>query len=143
LNWFLWILLAFLLGIVSWFVYIKYGRTVEDVIGVEGAPRKKRFDFKRKAKGMIKKAEGLFEKGEEKEAYSMVASALRLYLIWKNGLKKEMSSDEVLDFLKCEKLSYREEAKCFDLCSLVSFAKYKTNKKDFGKILKIVWKVVG
>ena len=53
------------------------------------------------------------------------------------GLKKEVTNDEIIRYLKNKNNNIKSIKECFDLCSLVEFAKYKTNKKDFEKIIKL------
>ncbi len=95
-----------------------------------------RFDYVSEARKMLNEAGKLFEGHHYKDAYGRANQALRLYFSWRYGLKKEITNDEILDFLK-KKMDVSKLKECFDLCSLVEFAKYKPNKKDFDKIVEI------
>ena len=41
-----------------------------------------------------------------------------------------------------EKQNYKEIKECFDICSLVNFAKYEANEEDFNKIIKTAEKII-
>jgi hypothetical protein len=104
--------------------------------------QKKPFNYKIEADKLLKQAERLFKKKKYKDAYGKAGQALRLYLSYENGLKKELTNDDVIKYLKQKNKSYKDIKKCFDLCSLVEFAKYKENKKDFDEIIKITGKTI-
>ena len=53
-----------------------------------------------------------------------------------------ITNDLIIKFLKSEKKDIKEIKECFDLSSLVEFARYQANKKDFEKIIKIVEKKI-
>ncbi|NIA04107.1 MAG: hypothetical protein GWP09_02035, partial [Nitrospiraceae bacterium] len=46
------------------------------------------------------------------------------------------------EYLKKHKLNYKDAKRCFDLCSLVEFAKYEANEKDFNQIISYAEKVI-
>ncbi|MBU0757771.1 MAG: hypothetical protein KKF44_06895 [Nanoarchaeota archaeon] len=103
---------------------------------------KKPFDHLAESKKLLRKSKGLFEEKKYKDAYGTAAQALRLYLSYENRLNKELTNDDLVDVLKKKKTQYKDVKECFDLCSLVEFAKYKANKKDFDRIVKIVEKKI-
>ena len=133
---YLWLLLL-IIAILAYFLYKKKKTVVE----VEQKTAK-HFDYTAEAKKMLSEAEELFEAGHYKNAYGKAAQALRMYLSHKNGLKKELTSYELLEHLKGKPLK-KDVKECLDLCSLVEFAKYKANKKDFSKITSIAGKIIG
>ncbi|MBW2989763.1 DUF4175 domain-containing protein [Candidatus Woesearchaeota archaeon] len=100
------------------------------------------FDYIAESRAMLEKAKELFRKKEYKESYGKAGQALRLYLSYKNKLKKELTNDDMISHLKKNKKPYKEVKGCFDLCSLVEFAKYKANKEDFGRIMEYAEKVI-
>ena len=66
-----------------------------------------------------------------------------MFLSYENGLKRELTNDEVVDCLKDQSIGHMKIKECFDLCSLVEFAKYKANNDDFEKILVEAQGVIG
>jgi len=109
-------------------------------ISTEVIPRKKPFDYRKAALQRIAKAEKFFENGRMKEAYAKVSEGVRLY--FKHSLKgqgkgqasalEEFTSTDILRLLKKDnKKIFNETKKCFEICDLVKFAKYKPNEKDF------------
>ena len=67
---------------------------------------------------------------------------MRLFLSYENELNKEITNDEIINYLMNHKQKYEEAKECFDLCSLVEFAKYEINKEDFDRIIRYVKKVI-
>ena len=107
-------------------------------------PVKKKMNYRNESRKILKRAESLFKSGQEKESYGVAARALRFFLRYKNGLGKELNNEEIIDILEKDgDKVYRKCEKCFDLCNLVSFAKYQTNKKDFSEIVKKVREIIG
>ena len=96
----------------------------------------KPLDYLTEAKRMVDEAEDLFSRGQEKDAYEMVSQAIRFYFSHKLDVGKEMVNTELLNLLKRRGIDTREVWDCLNLCSLVEFAKYKTNKNDFDEIIK-------
>jgi hypothetical protein len=143
MNLIIWIIpiILVILTIILYIIYNKYikkNKRIEPIITSNKIP----FDYKIEAKKLLKEAEKLFTKRKYKDAYGKAGQALRLYLSYQNGIKKEMTNDEVIKHLKQKNKSFKEIKKCFDLCSLVEFAKYNINKKDFDEILKITGKTI-
>ena len=108
--------------------------------------KKRKVNPGKAALGKLRRAETLFEEGKMKEAYTAVSEAVRYY--YKRTLdhsgEKELTSTEAIRLLKEADSSDVAKAKeCFSLCDLVKFAKYKPNKKDFGRILKLGREIVG
>ena len=91
---------------------------------------------------MLEKSKEQFDLKEYKDAYGTAGQALRIFLSYENKLNKEITNDEIINYLRNHKKSYKEIKECFDLCSLVEFAKYEANNKDFEKIVKMVKKVI-
>lgn len=135
---YLWILpIALLMGILlAYFAYKKFQK--KDVPETKTKEHtEKQFDYKAEAAKLLKKAEEQFEQGKHKDAYGTAGQALRLYLSYEHGLRKETTNDEIITHLRKNKKQHKEIKECFDLCSLVEFAKYEANKKDFEKIIRL------
>ena len=137
-----WILLVlFLLGIVGYFMYKKFSKKPKEEI-IEKKIIEKPFDYKAESLEMLERAKGLFKKEQYKEAYMVAGQSLRLYLSYKNDLKKEITNDEIIEHLRKHKKPFKDSKECFDLCSLVEFAKYQANKKDFDRIVRYANKIM-
>lgn len=91
---------------------------------------------------MLEKARRLFDKGEHKDAYMLAGQALRLYLGYKNSLTRETTNDELIAYLKKRRKPFRKAKECLDLCSLVEFARYEANRRDFERITTSIMELV-
>ena len=125
--------------LIGYFVYRKYFKKVRK--DTKESPKisvEKPFDYKTEARKLLNESKILFKKEKYKDAYEKAGQALRLYLSYENGLKKEVTNDEIIKYLKENNKESKHIKECFDRCSLVEFAKYEANKKDFDKVLEIV-----
>lgn len=139
-RYFIWIAFwVILFGVIFYFAYKRYFKKskndTEEILDV--IVEEKPFDYRRESKKLIKEAIKLFDNKKHKDAYEKAGQSLRLYLSYKYDMKKETTNDNIIEVLKKENKDVKNIKKCFDLCSLVEFAKYKSNKKDFGDIVKI------
>ncbi|MBD3204433.1 hypothetical protein GF327_09150 [Candidatus Woesearchaeota archaeon] len=136
-----WWLILFAIPLIGFLIYKKlHKKPVEKKIGKKKPA--KPFDHKKEAKMLLAKAGELFSKKKYKDAYGTAAQAIRLYLAYENRLNKELANDDIIMYLRNNKKPYKNIKKCFDLCSLVEFAKYKANKKDFDKIMNLGKKII-
>ena len=135
----LWLLVIFTaLLLVSYFIYKKYYKKIKKIEKeIKNVVIEKQFDYKEEASRLLNHAKDLFEKEKYKDAYEKAGQAIRLYLSYKHGLKKEVTNDEIIKYLKDKNKEIKPIKECFDLCSLVEFAKYKANKRDFEKIVEL------
>jgi hypothetical protein len=132
--WLLPLILAALIGTLLYMNYTKREIPDEDIQQiVEPEP----FDYKAAARTMLDEAVTLFGEKKYKEAYSILGQAVRLFLRYEHGLDREITNDEIIDYLKTHRKSYEELKECFDLCTLVVFAKYEPNESDFATIMAI------
>ena len=140
-NYWLILLLILFLAVLVYIAYRKISKkTSEEVIVKKSISSP--FDYKAESSALLKKSKQLFEKKEYKDAYMLAGQSLRLYLSYKNNLEKEITNDEIIEHLRKHKKSFKEAKACFDLCSLVEFAKYQANKEDFNKIIKHIVNIV-
>ena len=140
----IWIILVFIILVLSYYIYNRYFAKKKTIFPeIKPKIAEKPFDYKKGARKLLEKSKILFTEGEYKDAYEKAGQALRLYLSYKYGLKKETTNDEIIKFLKEKKIDSKNIKECFNLCSLVEFAKYKESKKDFGKIIEIIKGIVG
>jgi len=132
------ILLLVALIMAGYFVYKKYYKKIKKVENeIKNIIIEKPFDYKKESSKLLNRAKVLFEKEKYKDAYEKAGQAIRLYLSYKHGLKKEVTNEGVVRYLKNKNKKIKSIKECFDLCSLVEFAKYKANKRDFEKIVKL------
>ena len=137
---FYWLLLIFLVGFFGFLIYSKYKK--KQIILESFTPIEDNFNYKNLSIKMLNNAKRLFKEEKYKDAYGKSAQALRLFLSHKYGLKKEITNDNMVKFLIKNDEPYKKIKECFDLCSLVEFAKYKANKKDFDKIINTAEKII-
>jgi len=139
-NYFWVVVFLVLLSILGyiWYNKLKKEKTPEGIKKTVEKP----LDYRKESFRMLEKAKKLFDKKEFKDAYMLAAQSLRLYLSYENNLKKEITNDEVLNSIRKNKKHYKDAKECFDLCSLVEFAKYEANKNDFEKIVSYVEKML-
>ncbi|HMA83821.1 MAG TPA: hypothetical protein VKP59_06290 [Candidatus Thermoplasmatota archaeon] len=139
----LWItpLFVFVLVIVL-FIYLKYGKNKADESVDSKMIMKKPFDYKKEAKRLLIAAERLYKQGDHKMAYAKAGQSLRLYLSYEYGLKKEVTNEDILHFLKDKRFPYDEIKQCFEMCSLVEFAKYTGSDYDFKQVYSTVSSIV-
>jgi len=100
------------------------------------------FDFVFEARKLLVEAKTSFEQLAYKDAYGKAGQSLRLYLSYKNSLNKELTNDEITRHMMAQNQDFKPYKDCFDLCSMVEFAKYQPNSEDFGKITGFVESVV-
>lgn len=136
-----WILLVLLLVILGYLAYKRFSKKSKPKLEVKKKTEKS-FDYRSESIRLIEKSKRLFEQKRYKDAYGTAAQGLRLFLSYENKLNKEITNDEIINFLKNNKKEYKEAKECFDLCSLVEFAKYKANEKDFDRIIRKARRII-
>jgi len=138
-----WILLILLLlTVFGYFAYKRLNNKPHQETDVVEKKKEKLFDYKSESIKLLEKSKKLFRQEQYKDAYGTAGQALRLFLSYENKLNKEITNDEIIKYLRYHKQEYKEAKECFDLCSLVEFAKYKANKKDFDKIINHAKKII-
>jgi hypothetical protein len=101
------------------------------------------FDYKDEARKMLLKAKGLFESGNEKDAFEKISHAIRFYFSNKIGINMEITNAELFNILGKKGVGQLSEVKeCLDLCSQVEFAKYKPYESDFNRALNIARSII-
>ncbi|MCC7574787.1 DUF4175 domain-containing protein [Candidatus Woesearchaeota archaeon] len=137
-----WVLpVIILLALVGYFAYKKLHQKPEPESVIKKKIEKP-YDYKKESLKLLEKSKKEFAFKKYKDAYGTAGQALRLYLSYENKLNKEITNDELIDYLKQNKKSHKEIKECFDLCSLVEFAKYEANKKDFERIIDIATNII-
>jgi hypothetical protein len=123
----------------AYLLYIKYKRKDEDI---PVQKREKPIDYKKEALKLLEEAKDLWKSKKEKDAYGKAASAIRFYYSYKLNIKTELTNTDLIKNLKKNKIEYSNTQKCLNLCGLVEFAKYQTNKKDFDEIIALALIVI-
>jgi HEPN domain-containing protein len=139
--WF-WLLLLMLITITGYLIYKKYLKKPDNTDEAKPVLKEQPFDYTSAAEKMIAEAVECFENGDYKEAYGKAGQALRLFISYENKLNKELTNDEVIDYLKEHGMKYEQVEECFELCSLVEFAKYKASREDFDMIISAAKEVI-
>ena len=144
MNVFFWII-PIIMGslFVAFYFYYRYQKK-KRILESDGTKHsvEKPFDYKSEAKRLLLEAEELYRQKKYKDAYGKAGQALRLYLSYEYGLRKELTNEEIIRFLKTKKQPYSEIKRCFDLCSLVEFAKYTADEKEFHTIRSTVGNII-
>jgi len=124
----------------AYLVYNKYSGKKEQKTLVEEKIQlqQENFDFRKEAEKLIEKSISLYEEKQFKEAYGNAAQALRLYLSYKYGLKKEVTNSELINYLKNKGIEYEKFDKCLQLSSLVEFAKHMPDDGEFEEMIKTI-----
>ncbi|MFH2028636.1 MAG: hypothetical protein ABIJ08_05830 [Nanoarchaeota archaeon] len=131
----IWAIVVLALVLVLSYIYKKYFKKKEEV-GAERAVERP-IDFRKEALKILEGAKKLFDEGDQKDAYGKAAEAIRFYYSYKIGSKTEITNSELIRLLKGKKINFEETLKCLNLCGLVEFAKYNSNKEDFDEIIEL------
>jgi len=100
-------------------------------------------DYRANAKQMLAEAQKLFDNKQEENAYMKVSGAVRYFFKHELNHMEDFTDDELIKYLDKKKHQKTKDVKkCLNLCSLVKFAKYKTNKKEFMEIFDNAEKVI-
>lgn len=126
--------------VLAYLVYNKYsGKKERKTLVEEKIPlREENFDYSKEAEKLVEKAMSLYEEKQFKEAYGTAAQALRLYLSYKYGLKKEVTNSELINYLKSKGVEYKKFDRCLQLSSLVEFAKHIPDDGEFEEMIETI-----
>ncbi len=117
--------------------YFRWKRNVSSSASPLPASPEPAFDYHQSAEKMLAEAKTLYDLGKGKEAYGKAGASLRLFLSHKYQLRKEVTNTEIIRLLRKQKIELKEIDECLGLCSLVQFAKYSPDDKDFSRILEL------
>ena len=100
-------------------------------------PKLKSFEHILESKKLISRAQQYHDKGEYKEAFGTAGKAIRLFLSYDAGLKREITSEELIRLI--QKHNYPKDAirECLKITDLVEFAKSSATEDDFQKIISL------
>ncbi|HKO40116.1 MAG TPA: hypothetical protein VJU85_02560 [Nitrososphaeraceae archaeon] len=88
-------------------------------------------------KKLISQAQQYYDQGEYKEAFGTAGKAIRLFLSHDAGLKREITSQELIRLIQQKHNNYPLDAirECLKTTDLVEFAKSNATEDDFKKII--------
>lgn len=125
--------------VAGWFVYRKYlNKSAALPVQPVEKPTNAEIDYVAVSGGMIREARGLFERGEEKEAYAKVSEALRFYFSHKFGVDRELTGIETVHLLEKENRDVQKVRECLNQCELVEFAKSEPDEVEFWNVAESV-----
>ena len=101
---------------------------------IQEIPKEKQFDHVLASQNLIKETKDNFKEGKYKDAYGKVSQAIRLFLSYDLNLNKEITNEDILSYLKNTKYPANEINNCFNISTLVEFAKYVPNQEEFEKL---------
>ena len=142
-NW-QWLLLIPLLMALAWLVYSMAVKIpMKQVYKSEAKKPEPEVDYLNEALNMLAESEKAFAGNKEKDAYEMVSQAIRFYFSYKLGIKKELNIAELMSALKKDRLGHLPYVEdCLNLCTMIEFAKYTAERKDFEHAVMIARSVI-
>ena len=91
----------------------------------------KPFDHVLESQNLIQNAKEDFDTKRYKDAYGKISQAVRLFLSYELNLNQEMTNENILSHLENTQYSIDEIRECFNISSLVEFARGEINKEEF------------
>ena len=100
-------------------------------------PKLKSFEHIIESKKLISQAQQYHDKGEYKEAFGTAGKAIRLFLSYDAGLKREITSEELIRLIQKHNYPIDAIRECLKITDLVEFAKSNATEDDFKKIISL------
>src|SRR5574339_944385 len=100
-------------------------------------PKLKSFEHIIESKKLISQAQQYHDKGEYKEAFGTAGKAIRLFLSYDAGLKREITSQELIRLIQKHNYPIDTIRECLKITDLVEFAKSNATEDDFKKIISL------
>jgi hypothetical protein len=142
-NWLISIYVFILVILIIFSVIFIYSKYIKKEYFIESVGEKeKHINYKKESKALLEKSKKLFLEKHYKESYAKASEAVRFYYSYDLNLKKELTCSELIFELKKKNLGFLRAQKCLNICGLVEFAKYKPNKKDFDKVIKLAEEII-
>ena len=134
-----WFYLVYIIGIavISYVIYKFFKRNKKESIISEPKIPSQLYDNATAVEKLIKEGKEDFENNNFKDAYGKINQALRLFLSHELDLKKEITNENILEYIPRETWPISDIEECFRIASLVEFAKYAPNNDDFSRIVSI------
>jgi len=131
--WIITILILLAIFFTSYKLYEKFQTNNKQQANLQ-TTKPKPYNYKKASRQLLTKSKKLFQQKRHKDAYESASQAIRLFLSHKHNLKTETTNDEIIKHLRSKNQNTSSLKNTLDLCSLVEFAKYSPNQKDFNKI---------
>ncbi|MDR4511798.1 MAG: hypothetical protein MRJ93_08855 [Nitrososphaeraceae archaeon] len=121
-----------------YFVIKKFKKKTFTVINDSSPiPKLKSYEYLTESKKLISQAQQYHDKGEYKEAFGIAGKAIRLFLSYDAGFKRETTSEELIRLIQKHNYPIETIRECLKIIDLVEFAKSNTTPDDFKKIISL------
>ena len=94
------------------------------------------------SKKLISQAQQYYDKGEYKEAFGTAGKAIKLFLSYDAGLKREITSEELIRLIRKHNYPIPDIRESLKITDLVEFAKSNATEDDFKKIISLFNKLI-
>ena len=94
-----------------------------------------KFDYVSEATGLLERSKEEFKNQHYQNAYSLAGQSIRLFLSHKLELRKEITNEELFDFLKDTSYPVNEIKKYLNHSTLVEFAKESPDTNEFENMI--------
>ena len=105
-------------------------------------PKLKTFEHIIESKKLISQAQQYYDKGEYKEAFGTAGKAIKLFLSYDAGLKREITSEELIRLIQKHNYPIDDIRESLKITDLVEFAKSNATEDDFKKIISLFNKLL-
>ncbi|KAF6248097.1 hypothetical protein C6990_01265 [Nitrosopumilus sp. b3] len=124
-------------GIIAYFLYEKLKIKKKIPSKPPISKESKKFDYVLESNNLLIEAKDNFNKKQYKDAYGKVSQAIRLFLSYELKLNKEITNEDLISHLENSVYPISDIRYCFQLSSLVEFAKLDATDEDFNKMISI------
>lgn len=124
-----------LIAIAAAVFFIKFRSRKKLPIKEIPVPVIQKFDYVSEATKLLAKSKEEFKNQHYQDAYSFLGQAIRLFLSHKFELKKEITNEELYDFLKDSSYPVDEIKKYLNHSTLVEFAKDSPDTNEFENMI--------
>lgn len=137
------LLIAFLIAIlitiiILYFIYKKFSKKQINVSDHKPTVlHTQPFDYISESKKLIAKSQNYYANKEYKDAFAAAGQAIRLFLRYEIGLKKELTNDELVQHIQNSNFPVDEIKECLGISNLVEFAKSPAREDDYKKIISL------
>ncbi len=113
--------------------------TINESAPTPPPPKLNSFENIIEPKKLISQAQQYYDQGEYKEAFGTAGKAIRLFLSHDAGLKREITSQELIRLIQQKHNNYPLDAirECLKTTDLVEFAKSNATEDEFKKIISL------
>ena len=105
-------------------------------------PQLKSSEYIIESKKLISQAQQYYDKGEYKEAFGTAGKAIKLFLSYDAGLKREITSEELIRLIRKHNYPISDIRESLKITDLVEFAKSNATEDDFKNIISLFNKLI-